>query len=136
MAEAFLRKDLAVGEGAPAEAPASLLAWASELAERAPEQDVYRNKEGRKTLRFDWQQRSWFLKIHNGIGWSEIFKNLLQGRLPVLGASNEYRAVLALEALGVDTMSVGAYASSGANPARLKSMIGGSGVSFCKSTFF
>ena len=123
MAECFLREDLATGESAPDAQAKALLAWARDLADAAAPEDIYRNKEGRKTLRFDWQGRSWFLKIHQGIGWGEIIKNLLQLRLPVLGAANEYRAVLALQELGVDTMAVGAYASEGANPAALQSMI-------------
>ncbi|MEP5566215.1 MAG: lipopolysaccharide core heptose(I) kinase RfaP [Halioglobus sp.] len=123
MSDLFLRSDLAVADDAPQANVSALLDWASGLAERAADDDVYRSKEGRKTLRFDWQSRSWFLKQHNGIGWGEIFKNLLQGRLPVLGAANEYHAVLALQALGVDTMSIGAYASDGVNPAKIRSMI-------------
>lgn len=123
MAECYLREDLATGGQALEADPAALLAWSRELAASAATADIYRNKEGRKTLRFDWQGRSWFLKLHSGIGWGEIFKNLLQGRLPVLGASNEFRAVQALEALGVDTMAVGAYASTGRNPAAMQSMI-------------
>ncbi|MEH6586809.1 MAG: lipopolysaccharide core heptose(I) kinase RfaP [Halioglobus sp.] len=123
MTECFLRQDLAAGLDAPQAEPAAVLDWAQQLALHAAPEDVYRNKEGRKTLRFDWQGRSWFLKLHSGIGWTEIFKNLLQGRLPVLGAANEYNAVLALEHLGVDTMSVGAYASLGGNPATVRSMI-------------
>lgn len=123
MTKCFLRQDLAAGMDAPQAEPAAVLDWAQQLASRAEPADVYRSKEGRKTLRFDWQGRSWFLKLHSGIGWREIFKNLLQGRLPVLGAANEYDAVLALENLGVDTMSVGAYASLGDNPATVRSMI-------------
>ena len=123
MTDSFLRPDLAVAEDAPQAEASALLDWAAELAARASGNDVYRSKEGRKTLRFDWQERSWFLKHHNGIGWGEIFKNLLQGRLPILGAANEYHAVLALQALGVDTMSIGAYASQGMNPSKVHSMI-------------
>jgi len=48
---------------------------------------------------------------------------LLQLRLPVLGASNEYEAVNKLHQLGVDTMSVAAYASEGSNPAAIHSLI-------------
>lgn len=123
MSECYLRDDLAAApDGAPADAT-GLLDWATVVAERAAAEDVYRAKEGRKTLRFVRHGRSYFLKLHSGIGWGEIFKNLLQARLPVLGAVNEYRAVAALQAIGVDTMSVAAYASSGHNPARVRSMI-------------
>ena len=64
-----------------------------------------------------------FLNLHTGIGWAEVFKNLLQLRLPVMSASNEYQAVLALQRAGVCTLTVGAYALAGWNPAVLRSMI-------------
>ena len=67
--------------------------------------------------------QSFFLKLHRGIGWREIFKNLLQARQPILGAGSEYRAVQALRRLGVDTLDVAAYAERGWNPARRHSMI-------------
>lgn len=78
---------------------------------------IYRDKEGRRTLRFEHQGRGYFLKLHQGVGWREIFKNLAQGRPPVLGAENEYRAIRALEHLSLDTLSVAAYGRSGSNPA-------------------
>lgn len=123
MVDAFRREDLAAG-GNPAPGDAlGLLQWADALAEAAASEDVYRSKEGRKTLRFLRAGRSYFLKLHRGVGWGEIFKNLLQARLPVLSARNEYRAVEALTAIGVDTMTVAAYAESGTNPASRHSMI-------------
>ncbi len=123
MTDAYVREDLAVAGGViDANAPA-LLDWAATVAAEATPAQIYRNKEGRKTLRFQLGQRSYFLKLHSGVGWAEIFKNLLQGRLPVLGAGNEYRAVQALRRIDVDTMSVAAYASEGRNPARQRSMI-------------
>ncbi len=123
MAEAYLRKDFAaVGESLRSD-PAVLLDFAERVAGSASDDDVYRNREGRVTLRFQRADRSFFLKLHRGIGWGEIFKNLLQARLPVLGAGNEYRAVRALRALGVDTLDVAAYAERGLNPAARHSMI-------------
>lgn len=120
MAEHYRRDDLA---DAVQDDPANLLGWAEDVARAASSRDVFRNREGRVTLRFSLGARSFFLKLHRGIGWGEIFKNLLQGRLPVTGARNEYRAVRALESLGVDTLSVAAYASRGLNPAARHSMI-------------
>ena len=67
--------------------------------------------------------KPFFLKLHTGIGWAEVFKNLVQLRLPVTSASNEYKAVLALQRAGVYTLAVGAYALEGWNPAALRSMI-------------
>jgi len=119
MAEHYVRTELA----AQAQDAEELLAWARTVADRAAADDVYRSKEGRKTLRFALDGHSYFLKLHSGIGWGEVFKNLLQGRLPILGAANEYRAVNALREIGVDTMSVAAYASRGYNPAAIESLI-------------
>ena len=42
--------------------------------------EVYRAREGRRTLRFEAAGRSYFLKYHGGIGWREIIKNLPQAR--------------------------------------------------------
>ncbi len=123
MAECYLRPDFAADDLTTPGNAGELLAWARGIADSAAQVDVYRNKEGRKTLRFTRGGRSYFLKLHSGIGWGEVLKNLLQGRLPVLGAVNEYRAVLALQAIGVDTMSVAAFASRGANPAAVESLI-------------
>lgn len=123
MTEVFRREELAVGDNPAPNDPRGLLQWAQDLAESAAPEEVYRNKEGRKTLRFRRQGRSYFLKLHSGVGWGEIIKNLLQARLPVLSARNEYRAVAALTAIGVDTMTVAAYAERGSNPARRRSMV-------------
>jgi heptose I phosphotransferase len=78
---------------------------------------IYRDKEGRRTLRFEHQGRGYFLKLHEGVGWKEIIKNLAQGRLPVIGAANEYHAIRALERLQIDTLNVAAYGRRGCNPA-------------------
>ena len=43
--------------------------------------DVFRHKEGRRTLRFEVAGKSYFLKYHQGVGWLEIVKNLLQLRI-------------------------------------------------------
>ena len=103
--------------------PDQLLPWARKIAERAEPAEIYRDKEGRKTLRFRAINKAFFLKLHSGIGWREVFKNLLQFRLPVTGADNEFRAIRKLEALGVDTLSVAAYARVGLNPARVQSLL-------------
>lgn len=116
--EHYLREDLS-GETSPD----SLLSWAGKVAQQAAPEDIFRNKEGRKTLRFERGGKSYFLKLHSGVGWSEIIKNMFQFRLPILGASNEYRAVRQLREIGVDTLAVAAYASEGVNPASLQSMI-------------
>lgn len=123
MPDFFLADGFALGELARAQSAGPLLAWAEAVATRAQPEDVYRSKEGRKTLRFQYRGKPYFLKLHSGVGWFEIFKNLLQLRLPVVSASNEYRAVLALQRAGVSTLTIGAYACEGWNPATMRSMI-------------
>ena len=84
---------------------------------------IFRSKEGRRTLRFEREGSGYFLKLHEGIGWREIFKNILQGRPPVLGAANEYRACLRLAELGIDTMTPVAFGECGRNPANQLSFL-------------
>jgi heptose I phosphotransferase len=84
---------------------------------------VYRDKEGRKTLRFEVDGQGYFLKIHRGIGWREIVKNLLQLRLPVLGASEEYNAIRKLESLRLQTMTPVGFGRCGINPAAQQSFL-------------
>lgn len=92
-------------------------------AAEALQGEVLRALEGRRTLRTEIAGRGYYVKIHRGIGWREIVKNLLSGRLPVLGAGNEWRALERLTALGVDTMHAVAFGERGSNPARRHSFI-------------
>ena len=85
--------------------------------------EIFRALEARKTLRFTLLGKSYFIKIHRGVGWFEIIENLLRLRLPVLGAANEYFAIKKLENLHIDTMKIAAYALKGKNPARQQSFI-------------
>ena len=101
-------------------------AWAGRdpfEAVEALQGEVFRELEARRTLRTEIAGRACFVKIHRGVGWSEIFKNLVSLRLPVLGAGNEYRAIRRLEQLGVDTMHALAYGERGVNPAARHSFI-------------
>jgi heptose I phosphotransferase len=100
--------------------------WAGQdpfAAVEALQGQVYRELEARRTLRTEVAGRGYFVKIHRGVGWGEIVKNLLTLRAPVLGAGNEYRAIRRLEQLGVDTMHAVAYGSRGGNPATQHSFI-------------
>jgi cytochrome P450 len=85
--------------------------------------EVYRNIDGRKTLRFSHRGRNYFLKTHAGVGWKEIFKNLAQLRLPVLSARTEWRALERLQSLGIETPTPVGYGYDGKNPARLRSFL-------------
>ena len=85
--------------------------------------EVFRELEARRTLRTEVDGRGYFVKIHRGVGWAEIVKNLVCLRAPVLGAGNEYRARRRVAELGVDSMTPVAFAERGANPAQQHSFI-------------
>lgn len=87
------------------------------------EGEVRRQLEARRTLRFEVGGRGYYVKLHRGVGWGEIAKNLATGRLPVIGADNEWQAIRRLEQLGVDTMKAVAYGRRGGNPARQESFV-------------
>ena len=123
MTDYYLAEGFALGELARSNSSRPLLAWAADIAARAEPESIYRHKEGRKTLRFEYRGKPYFLKLHTGIGWLEVIKNLLQLRLPVVSASNEYRAVLALQRAGAYTLTIAAYARQGWSPAATRSMI-------------
>jgi heptose I phosphotransferase len=123
MAEHYLRDDLAPLVPPGPERGQALWQWACKIADAAPPEAVYRNREGRRTLRFEAAGRSYFLKLHRGVGWGEIAKNLLSLRRPVISARNEYLAIGALQQAGVDTLSAAAYVCLGSNPARLRSLV-------------
>ncbi len=89
----------------------------------ALEGDVYRAKEGRRTLLFEHGGREYFAKIHSGIGWGEIWKNLSSFRLPITDASNEWKAVGLLESSGVETVKIVGKGSRGKNPAKIESFV-------------
>lgn len=85
--------------------------------------EVYRELEGRRTLRTEVEGAGYFVKIHRGIGWGEVFKNLFSAKLPVLGAGQEWRAIQRLHEVGVPTMTAVAYGERGSNPAAQHSFI-------------
>ena len=85
--------------------------------------ELFRRVKSRRTLRIELEGRGFFLKHHLGVGWREILKNLLQGKLPVLGAGNEFAALQLLHQIGVPTMTPAAYGQRGGNPARRESFL-------------
>ena len=85
--------------------------------------DVYRDVKGRRTLRFEFEHRRFFVKNHMGVGWGEIVKNLLTFKMPVLGAENEWCAIAKLRSLGLATMTAVGFGSRGWNPATRQSFI-------------
>ncbi|ARN73894.1 lipopolysaccharide core heptose(I) kinase RfaP [Oceanicoccus sagamiensis] len=84
---------------------------------------VVRSKEGRTTQRFEIDNQGFYVKLHEGIGWKEVIKNLLQLRLPVTGASNEWLAINRFHDLGLDTLNAVAFGKKGFNPASQTSFV-------------
>jgi heptose I phosphotransferase len=79
----------------------------------------------RRTYRFERDGHAFYMKAHFGVGWREIFKNLLQLKRPVLGAENEWLAIRAFERpeVEIETMRLAACGKQGWNPARQRSFI-------------
>jgi heptose I phosphotransferase len=84
---------------------------------------IYRDMPGRRTLRFELGGKSYFAKLHEGVGWREIFKNLLTLRRPILSAATEWQAIKKLDDLGIATTPAVAYGCRGLSPAKLRSFI-------------
>lgn len=100
--------------------------WAGQdafVAVDALDGEVFRQRDGRRTFRCEIGGCGYFVKIHHGIGWGEIVKNLLVGRAPILGAGNEWQAIHRLTAIGIDTMRAVAFGQRGWNPARRHSFL-------------
>lgn len=87
------------------------------------EGEIFRAKEGRRTLSFKHQGKEYFAKIHRGIGWREIIKNLVSFKLPVVDASNEWKAVDLLESVDVATVKIVGKGVRGSNPATRESFV-------------
>lgn len=84
---------------------------------------IAREMKDRQTLRFEINGCGYYRKWHRGVGWREVFKNLLQLRLPVLGAKNEWAALNKLRALTIPSLIPLAYGVRGKNPAKQQSFI-------------
>lgn len=85
--------------------------------------ECFRDLEGRTTMRVKIDSKSYFIKQHRGVGFREIIKNLLQLRLPVVSAKNEWRALQKLHELGIHVPGIAAFGERGRNPARRESFI-------------
>ena len=88
------------------------------------EGEVFREVKNRRTFRFEIAGKGYFAKVHRGVGWKEIMKNIFQFKLPVLGAVNEFNALSALKKIGVSTMTSAAYGRRGGlDPAKQESFL-------------
>jgi UDP-glucose:(heptosyl)LPS alpha-1,3-glucosyltransferase len=85
--------------------------------------EVYRQLDGRKTLAFIHNNERYFAKLHQGVGWREIFKNLLRGCLPVISAKNEFLAIKSIDFIGLKTMDIVGFGERGYHPAKKQSFL-------------
>ncbi|MCP5178819.1 MAG: lipopolysaccharide core heptose(I) kinase RfaP [Pseudomonadales bacterium] len=85
--------------------------------------EMVRSVANRATFRTQIGGRGYYVKRHEGVGWVEIFKNLITGKSPVLDASNEFRAANRLRAAGIDSLVIAGFGVRGRNPARRHSFI-------------
>lgn len=85
--------------------------------------DIYRDMPGRLTIRLSLGDQSYFIKQHFGVGWGEIFKNLILLRLPIVSAMTEVRAIQKLNQIGIPTTTLVAFARRGHSPATMRSFV-------------
>lgn len=84
---------------------------------------AFRDVPGRKTMQVQIGGKSYFIKQHFGVGWAEIFKNLVTFKMPILGAMTEVEAIKKCEKIGIKTTPLVAYGQRGCNPASLQSFV-------------
>ncbi|HEX4910805.1 MAG TPA: lipopolysaccharide core heptose(I) kinase RfaP [Permianibacter sp.] len=113
MSEFYLRDDLQTAL-APANRFDDILALQGK---------IFRELDGRRTLQFERAGKSYFAKLHFGIGWPEVLKNLISGRLPITSARNEWLAIRHLEQHDIGTMTLAGYGERGWNPAKIESFV-------------
>ncbi len=85
--------------------------------------EIYRQVKNRRTIQFSVDGESFFIKLHYGITISEILKNILSFRLPVIDARQEWNAIKHLEKYNIDTMDAYAVGVRGANPLNRESFL-------------
>jgi heptose I phosphotransferase len=84
---------------------------------------VHRAVKNRRTVEFEIGGRRYFIKAHRGVGWREVFKNVCYGRAPIVSAEPEWRAIMALNRVGVTTPAVAGKGLRGRAPAHLESFV-------------
>jgi len=79
----------------------------------------------RRIFRFERGGKNFYMKVHFGVGWREIFKNWLQLKAPILGAEKEWLAIQAFHRreIDIETMEIVAYGKQGTNPATQRSFL-------------
>ena len=70
---------------------------------------AFRDVPGRKTSQITLLGNRYFIKQHFGVGWGEIFKNLLSLKKPIWGAMTEVQAIQKITSLDIATTPLVAY---------------------------
>jgi len=84
---------------------------------------AFRNVPGRKTIQVTIGEDRYFIKQHFGVGWKEIFKNLITFKKPIISAMTEKLAIEKLSELEIATTPLVGFGARGCNPAKLQSFI-------------
>lgn len=84
---------------------------------------AFRDVPGRKTIQVKLGSNSYFIKQHFGVGWREIFKNLISFKLPIVSAKTEKQAIEKLDSIGIATTPLVGFGARGCNPANLQSFL-------------
>lgn len=85
--------------------------------------EVVRAVKNRRTVRFEQDRQTYYLKLHQPLRWREILRSLLRGSLPVLSAQNEWQALERLRRLGLNVPETAAAGQCGQYPAGICSFI-------------
>ena len=85
--------------------------------------EVFRQTANRITKEFTFEGNKYFIKLHYGVGWKEIFKNLIKLRVPTLGAFPEWKALKKLKSLGIDCPEPVGFYRKGINPSNIRSFL-------------
>lgn len=85
--------------------------------------EVFRDVPGRRTLRVVLNDKAYFVKLHYGVGWSEVIKNWLQFKWPVIGATNEFEVCQALLEEQIRAPAPAAFAVSSGSIASRRSFV-------------
>lgn len=85
--------------------------------------EVYRKQPKRETLRIFIGQEPYFIKKHFGGSIAEYVKNIFTGKWPVVGASQEVKAIKLVTALGIPTTPLVGHGRRGYNPFTQQSFV-------------
>jgi heptose I phosphotransferase len=84
---------------------------------------VYRHVKHRRTIETEIGGRRFFIKVHRGCGWREVWKDWVQFRPPIVSARTEWEAIERAEKLGIATLRVAGKGERGHSPAHVESFL-------------